>query len=217
MHFFRVVSYSCCTFLCVKLLSSCTFSRVASCSTHFTLHLFYVALISCCTFFILNSFQVSLFLCCTLFVLHFAVLHLFHFAPFLSSTFFVLCSFRVALFLCCTLFMSHLFSCCSVLMLYLLCNLFMLHFFRVVRFRVVLFQYYTFFMLNSFHVALNEALSVSKSYNKVIVQRMSGPILLRSEAKVFCKKGALGNFAKFTKKHLCQSLFFNKVAGLTQV
>ena len=28
--------------------------------------------------------------------------------------------------------------------------------------------------------------------------------------EVFCKKGVLGNFAKFTGKHLCQSLFFNK-------
>ena len=28
------------------------------------------------------------------------------------------------------------------------------------------------------------------------------------------KKGVLKNFAKFTGKHLCQSLFFNKVAGL---
>ena len=27
------------------------------------------------------------------------------------------------------------------------------------------------------------------------------------------KKGVLGNFAKFTGKHLCESLFFNKVAG----
>ena len=27
------------------------------------------------------------------------------------------------------------------------------------------------------------------------------------------KKGYLRNFAKFTGKHLCQSLFFNKVAG----
>ena len=31
--------------------------------------------------------------------------------------------------------------------------------------------------------------------------------------EVFCKKGVLRNFAKFTGKHLCQSLFFNKVAG----
>ena len=28
------------------------------------------------------------------------------------------------------------------------------------------------------------------------------------------KKGVLGNSAKFTGKDLCQSLFFNKVAGL---
>ena len=31
---------------------------------------------------------------------------------------------------------------------------------------------------------------------------------------VFCKKGVLKNFAKFTGKQLFQSLFFNKVAGL---
>ena len=29
----------------------------------------------------------------------------------------------------------------------------------------------------------------------------------------FCKKGDLRNFAKFTGKQLCQSPFFNKVAG----
>ena len=28
------------------------------------------------------------------------------------------------------------------------------------------------------------------------------------------RQGVLRNFAKFTGKHLCQSLFFNKVAGL---
>ena len=32
--------------------------------------------------------------------------------------------------------------------------------------------------------------------------------------EVFYKKGALKKFAKFTGGHLCQSLFFNKVAGL---
>ena len=32
--------------------------------------------------------------------------------------------------------------------------------------------------------------------------------------EVFCKEGGLRNFAKFTGKHLCQSLSFNKVAGL---
>ena len=31
---------------------------------------------------------------------------------------------------------------------------------------------------------------------------------------MFCKKGIHKNFAKFTEKHLCQILVFNKVAGL---
>ena len=38
--------------------------------------------------------------------------------------------------------------------------------------------------------------------------------LTSSRPEVFCKKGVLRNFTKFTGKHLCQSLFFNKVAGL---
>ena len=32
--------------------------------------------------------------------------------------------------------------------------------------------------------------------------------------EMFCKKGVLKNFAKFTRKHRYQSLFFNNVAGL---
>ena len=42
------------------------------------------------------------------------------------------------------------------------------------------------------------------------------PWLSRSSLpEVFCKKGVLRNFAKLAGKHLCQSLFFNKVAGLS--
>ena len=36
----------------------------------------------------------------------------------------------------------------------------------------------------------------------------------RSRPEVFCKKGVLKNFSKFIGKHLCHSLFSNKVAGL---
>ena len=36
-----------------------------------------------------------------------------------------------------------------------------------------------------------------------------------SRPEVFYKKGVLRYFPKFTGKHLCQSLFFNKVAGLS--
>ena len=35
-----------------------------------------------------------------------------------------------------------------------------------------------------------------------------------SRPEGFCKKGVLTNFAKFTGKHLWESFFFNKVAGL---
>ena len=35
-----------------------------------------------------------------------------------------------------------------------------------------------------------------------------------SRPEMLCKKGVLRKFAKFTGQHLCQSLFFNKFAGL---
>ena len=38
-----------------------------------------------------------------------------------------------------------------------------------------------------------------------------------SHQRFSVKKGVLRNFAKFTGKHLCRSLFFNKVAGLRPV
>ena len=34
---------------------------------------------------------------------------------------------------------------------------------------------------------------------------------------LFCKKHVFRNFAKLTGKHLCQSLFFNVVAGLIPI
>ena len=37
--------------------------------------------------------------------------------------------------------------------------------------------------------------------------------LRSSRLDVFCKKGVLRKIPKLTGKHLCQSLFFNKVAG----
>ena len=48
-----------------------------------------------------------------------------------------------------------------------------------------------------------------------IFQNGSYPKTFRSSRpEVFCKKGIHRNFTKFTGKQLCQSLFFNKVAGL---
>ena len=38
--------------------------------------------------------------------------------------------------------------------------------------------------------------------------------LQRQPPEIFCKKGDPKNFAKFTGKHLNQSLFFNKISGM---
>ena len=56
------------------------------------------------------------------------------------------------------------------------------------------------------------------SYNRIIFIFLSAPMTLRSShPEVFCKKGVLKNFVKFIAKHLCQSLFFNKILGLRSV
>ena len=39
-------------------------------------------------------------------------------------------------------------------------------------------------------------------------------ILRSSHLRCSVRKGVLRNFAKFTGKHLCESLFFNKISGL---
>ena len=51
------------------------------------------------------------------------------------------------------------------------------------------------------------------SYILKIVAQTTGLQFRSSRPEVFCKEGVLRNFSKFTGKHLCQSLFFNKVAG----
>ena len=40
------------------------------------------------------------------------------------------------------------------------------------------------------------------------------PIIRSSRSEVFCKKSVLKGLSKFTTKHLCWRLFFNKVAGV---
>ena len=56
-------------------------------------------------------------------------------------------------------------------------------------------------------LAISQSSYCCFSYIILLTGRSSPP-------EVFCKKRFLRNFAKFTGKHLCQSLFFNKVAGL---
>ena len=47
-----------------------------------------------------------------------------------------------------------------------------------------------------------------------VFQKKSFSVKQKQPPQVFSKKSGLRNFTKFTGKHLCQSLFFNKVAGL---
>ena len=53
------------------------------------------------------------------------------------------------------------------------------------------------------------------SRRKYSVDTLADTATVRSSHRGYSvRKGALRNFAKFTGKHLCQSLFFNKVAVL---
>ena len=63
---------------------------------------------------------------------------------------------------------------------------------------------------------ITKLLSIKNSINdKLRKVRELDNTMLRyiSSRQVFCKKDVFRNFAKFTGQHLCQSLFFNKVAG----
>ena len=69
--------------------------------------------------------------------------------------------------------------------------------------------------LTALDMVLNTPLSHKRSTYYYNADVCKDPNDYRSNRpEVFCKKGVLKNFAKFTGKHLCQSLFFNKVAGL---
>ena len=74
------------------------------------------------------------------------------------------------------------------------------------------------FIRNSFYVSFRKRVSIFDSHfcDFQIFLKCSKSLkpYRRSHPDVFCKKGILRNFTKFTGKHLCQSLFFNKVAGL---
>ena len=63
-----------------------------------------------------------------------------------------------------------------------------------------------------------ELSKIFNEYNTNIVKNTTGtaPVKVSSQyerPEVFCKKAVVNIFAKFTGKHLCQSLFCNKVTG----
>ena len=54
---------------------------------------------------------------------------------------------------------------------------------------------------------------MSNLFSELVTGRLI-KLFQKQPPEVFLKKGAVRNFANFTGKHLFQSLFFNKVAGL---
>ena len=58
---------------------------------------------------------------------------------------------------------------------------------------------------------------LSGSYMQSWIYKIQTQTLLvrASRREVFCKKSVLKDFAKFSEKHLCQNLFFNKAAVLS--
>ena len=56
--------------------------------------------------------------------------------------------------------------------------------------------------------------SVLLWFPKVCNSILRKQLVPKQPPEVFCKKSILRNFAKFTGKHLCESLYFNKFAGL---
>ena len=64
-------------------------------------------------------------------------------------------------------------------------------------------------------IGLQEMLLVEMvSYKKICQVTLNFCFSRSSRLEVFCRKDFLRHFAKFTGKHLCQSLCFNKVADL---
>ena len=127
----------------VALFPCCGLLCFAISDIHFSL----VALSSCWFFSVLHSFHVALFQYRTLFIFHYFFLFLcfLHAALFSSRIFLVLLFINVAffsysIFPCCTIFMM-LFMCCTI----------------------SLFSFYTFFVLDSFHIALSWVIFFSRT------------------------------------------------------
>ena len=70
-----------------------------------------------------------------------------------------------------------------------------------------------YFSQRTYHRLVIQFRKLRQIWFKFKLSRLLVTRLRCSRSEVFCKNSVLKNFAKFTWKHLCQSLFFNKVAG----
>ena len=73
---------------------------------------------------------------------------------------------------------------------------------HLIYWRLKVYFFYSYYFLQQRQLIWNVLPLCRSVFTEAVIRRCS------------VKKGVLRNFAKFTGKHLCQSLFFNKVAGL---
>ena len=212
LHFFHITLFSSFTFLCRALfvlhfsvLDFFHFALFLS-STFFVLCSFFVALFPCCTLFMSHLFScctvLMLYLLCTLFMLN-----VFRAVHFPSSTWTSCWTFFKLQFSWCTVVIMHLFVCCTPFMWHLFSCFLVMHCNHVALFRHLGQRLYWKERLHSrsfpgkslkflrspileniserrLQKIGSDTLSISKSHNIVILQRMNGLILLRSEAVV---------------------------------
>ena len=82
--------------------------------------------------------------------------------------------------------------------------------------------YTRFFIKNTFisktrlKLAKNQANTKQHPEAELLLFRIVHIIIRSSRLGLFSEKGVLRNFTKFTGKHVCQSLFFNKASSLCQ-
>ena len=79
---------------------------------------------------------------------------------------------------------------------------------------IIFYLFWHLYQIHTFNNNLNDEEMITTHLMCNKYQKNLGKTCCRSShPEVLCKKGVLRNLAKFIGKHLCQSLFFNKVAG----
>ena len=85
-----------------------------------------------------------------------------------------------------------------------------------IQIRSGVFEFFRFCFMSKYFLMLLNFTRYILSVNAIffIDEKHTQWMFRRNHQRCSVRKGVLGNFTTFTGKHLCQGLFFNKVAGL---
>ena len=85
-----------------------------------------------------------------------------------------------------------------------------------IQIRSGVFEFFRFCFMSKYFLMLLNFTRYIFSVNAIffIDEKHTQWMFRRNHQRCSVRKGVLGNFTTFTGKHLCQGLFFNKVAGL---